>query len=305
MLNRPGAPPFHKLPLEQQRSASEKMQFVFRPAAPEVADAHQGHMSRPSAAGGPLRFRLYRPLGSTIQDELPVLLWLHGGGWTLGNIESYDVVCRELANHSGCAVLALAYRLAPEHPFPAAVDDCFFAIRWIAEHAAKLGIDAHQLAVGGDSAGGNLAAVTALRCRDEGGPALAFQLLIYPSTDQRGITPSHTRFANGYLLSQDSIRFFQHCYLPQEADYLDWRASPLLAETLAGLPPALVLTASHDTLVDDARAYANALTAAGVPVQHHNYAGMIHGFFTLGKAFTDANKAVAEASTALRDAFRA
>ena len=280
------------------------MQFVFRPAAPDVADAHQGHMSRPSAAGGPLRFRLYRPLGSTIQDELPVLLWLHGGGWTLGNIESCDVVCRELANMSGCAVLALAYRLAPEHPFPAAVNDCFFAINWIAEHATKLGIDAHQLAVGGDSAGGNLAAVTALRCRDENGPALAFQLLIYPSTDQRGITPSHTRFADGYLLSQESIRFFQQCYLPQANDYQDWRASPLLAPTLTGLPPALVLTASHDPLVDDAHAFATRLADAGVPVQRHTYAGMIHGFFTLGKAFADANTAVKEAATSLRAAFR-
>jgi len=304
MLDRPGAPPFHTLPLDQQRSASEKMQFAFRRRAPEVAEVHEATMDRTASEGGPLRYRLYRPAGSSLHDALPVLLWFHGGGWTLGNIESYDVACREMANRSGCAVMALAYRLAPKHPFPAAVDDCFSAIRWVATHADALAIDPSRLAVGGDSAGGNLAAVTALRCRDENGPILSFQMLIYPSTDQRGVSASHQRFAEGYLLSQASIRFFQSCYLRRDSDYLDWRASPLLAESLAGLPPALVITASHDPLVDDSHAYADRLEAAGVAVQRHAYPGMIHGFFTLGKAFSDADTAVAEAANSLRNAMK-
>jgi acetyl esterase len=288
--------------LEQQRSASEKMQFAFRRRAPDVAQVHEAMMPRPDSEGGSLRYRLYRPAGSSLSDALPVLLWFHGGGWTLGNIESYDVACREMANRSGCVLLALAYRLAPEHPFPAAVDDCFFATRWVAGNAASLAIDPTRMAVGGDSAGGNLAAVTALRCRDENGPALLFQMLIYPSTDQRGVSASHQRYAEGYLLSQASIRFFQSCYLRHDSDYLDWRASPLLAESLAGLPPALVITASHDPLVNDSHAYADRLEAAGVAVQRHAYPGMIHGFFTLGKAFADADIALAEAAESLRNA---
>jgi acetyl esterase len=301
-LDRPGAPPFHTLPLELQRAASEKMQFAFRPEAPEVAQAHEGWIPRDASAGGPLRYRLYRPLDSLMSEALPLLIWFHGGGWCIGNIESYDVMCREIANQSDCAVLSLAYRLAPEFPFPAAPDDAFYALNWITDQASALAIDPARIAVGGDSAGGNLAAVTALAARDAGSPAIAFQLLIYPSTDQRGITPSHSTFAEGYLLSQESIRGFQHHYLPDRTCFTDWRASPLLAASHAALPPALMITASHDPLVDDCRTYAQRLETNGVTVRYSEYSGMVHGFFTLGRAFTDANRAVTEAATALREA---
>lgn len=302
LIERPGSPPFHELPLETQRTASEKMMFGFRLPPPDVAVAVERNMERAEAEGGPLRCRIYRPLGSNHADHrLPALVWYHGGGCVVGNIESYDSLCREIANRAGCAVVSCAYRLAPEHPFPAAVDDAWFALRWVAAHAGELGIDAARLAVGGDSAGGYLSIVTALRARD-GGLPLRFQLLIYPGTDQRMQTDSHRRYATGYLLTQTTMRHFVDCYLPDAADRLDWRASPVLAPTLAGLPPALVLTASHDPIVDDCRAYAERLEADGVPVRYSEYAGLIHGFFALGKAFGAAKAAMEEATAALREA---
>ncbi|CAG0989248.1 epsilon-lactone hydrolase [Rhodocyclaceae bacterium] len=304
LLAKAGGPPFHELPLEVQRSASEKLMFAFRPMPPEVARATEASMTRPDAAGGPLRYRLYRPLGSGSEERLPALLWYHGGGCVVGNIESYDSLCRDLANRSGCAVLAASYRLAPEAPFPAAVEDAYFALQWTAAHADILHIDASRLAVGGDSAGGYLAIVAALLARDGGGPALRFQLLVYPGTDQRGERDSHRRYGKGHLLTQHSLRYFQRCYFPHEADRLDWRASPILAPTLAGLPPALVLTASHDPIVDDCRAYAERLAAEGVDVRYSEYAGQIHGFFALGKVFRVADTAVAEAAVALGAALR-
>ncbi|MDK9724654.1 MAG: alpha/beta hydrolase [Sterolibacteriaceae bacterium MAG5] len=304
LLAKAGGTPFHEMPLEVQRSASEKMMFAFRPMPPEVARATEAGMARPDAAGGPLRYRLYRPLGSGPEERLPALVWYHGGGCVVGNIESYDSLCRELANRSGCAVVAASYRLAPEAPFPAAVEDAFFALQWTAAHADALHLDASRLAVGGDSAGGYLAIVAALLARDGGGPALRFQLLVYPGTDQRGERDSHRRYGQGYLLSQDSLRYFQRCYFRDDAERLDWRASPILAPTLAGLPPALVLTASHDPIVDDCRAYAERLAAEGVAVRYAEYAGQLHGFFALGKAFREAGSAVAEAAAALGAALR-
>lgn len=299
IIERPEAPPFHTLSVAEQREASNKLQFAFRPAVPPVGSVVEAWMARPAAAGGDLRFRSYRPLGSSPEDVLPVLVYFHGGGWTVGNIDSYDVLCRELANKSQCAVVSVAYRLAPEHRFPAAVDDALFAVGWVADNAALLSINAARIAVGGDSAGGNLATVTALLGRDRGRPRIAFQLLIYPATDQRGASASHTEFAQGYLLTQESIRHFQQCYLPSVEDRLDWRASPLLAPQLSALPPALILAASHDPLIDDCEAYAKRLTASGVEVTYSCYEGMIHGFFTLGKAFDAAHAAVDEAARSL------
>ena len=306
MMNRPGAVPYHELKTEQQRAASEQLMFAFRPAAPEVAMALEATFQRPVEAGGPVHYRLYRPLGAHREDILPALVWFHGGGWTVGNIESYEVLCRELANLAHCAVIAPAYRLAPEHPFPAGVDDAWFALQAVAAHAGELHVDPTRLAVGGDSAGGNLAAVAALHARDAGLGGLAglrFQLLVYPAADQRGITPSHNRFGDGYLLTQETIRMFQRGYLQREEDYSDWRASPILAESLAGLPPALVIAASHDPLVDDCRAFAARLLEEDVTTEWIEYSGVVHGFFGLGKAFTLANDAVAKAAAALRSAF--
>ena len=299
-IDRPGATPFHLLTVAQQREANNLMHFGLRPPPPDVALASESAMARPAGQGGDVRYRHYRPWHDDPSARLPVLLWFHGGGWTIGNIESYDVMCRELANFSGCAVISVAYRLAPENPFPAAVDDAFFAVNWVAEHADRLHIDPARIAVGGDSAGGNLAASACLMARDaQKGLKIAFQLLVYPSTDQRGSRPSHSRYANGYLLTQESIRHFQRCYLQRDEDYTDWRASPFLAAEHAGLPPAYILTASHDPLVDDCNAYAEKLREAGVAVEERCFAGQVHGFLTLGKFITDANTAVKAMGEAL------
>ena len=189
----------------------------------------------------------------------------------------------------------------PRESFPAAVDDCWAATRYVAEHAREL--DVHGIALGGDSAGGNLAATVALLAREQNGPALAFQLLIYPATDQRCATASHERNAQGYLLTRDAIQYFRRAYLPQESDWLDWRASPLLAKSHADLPPAFIITAGYDPLLDEGRAYADKLRAAGVEVAYREYADMVHGFVLFGGVLDPANAAVAECCAALRRAF--
>jgi acetyl esterase len=237
-----------------------------------------------------------------VQNEtLPALMFFHGGGWTIGDLDTHDVLCRQLAVGARCAVFSVDYRLAPEHPFPAAVDDCFAATRYVAENAAKLKI--RGIAVGGDSAGGNLAATIALLARDAGGAALAFQLLIYPATDQRMGSASHERNGQGYLLTREAIRYFRRNYLPNERDWSDWRASPLLANSHANLPPALVVTAGYDPLIDEGRAYADKLRAAGVEVAYREFADMVHGFVLFGGVVDTANAAVAQCCSALRAAF--
>jgi acetyl esterase len=233
-----------------------------------------------------------------------LLVFFHGGGWTVGDLDSYDPLCRTLANEARCAVLSVDYRLAPEHPFPAAVDDAYAATVWASENAETLGVDAGLIAVGGDSAGGNLAAVTAIQARDRGAPALVFQLLIYPATDQASERPSWQQFGRGYLLELESIRYCQNKYLRHAHDYVDWRASPLLRHDLDGLPPALVITAGFDPLLDDCIAYVKHLQAAGVSVEHRCYDGMVHGFVTLGKMFTAAGEATRVAGGALKRAFQ-
>jgi acetyl esterase len=301
-IDRAGAPAYHHLSVEQQREASMKLMFALRPEAPEVGLLSEAWMARSEDDGGGLRYRFYRPYGSSGAQPLAVLVYFHGGGWTVGSIEAYDVLCRQLANKSGCAVISVAYRLAPENKFPAAVVDAVFALRWVAENAPKLALDPQRIAVGGDSAGGNLATVAALIARDAGQPRVAFQLLIYPGTDQRGIAPSHQHFGEGLLLTQETIRHFQRCYLNDEAEQLDWRASPLLAPSLFGLPPTLIIAASHDPLVDDCQAYADRLKESAVSVTYSCYEGMVHGFFGLGKSFDSAGVAVDQAADALAQA---
>jgi acetyl esterase len=237
--------------------------------------------------------REYRP---TKDGTVPALVFFHGGGWTIGDLDTHDVLCRQLALGARCAVYSVDYRLGPEHPFPAAVDDCFSALKWVSgSHGA--------VAVGGDSAGGNLAAVVSLLARDAGGPAIAFQLLIYPATDQRFATPSHERNGQGYLLTKDAMQYFRRAYLPNEKDWSDWRASPLLAKSHADLPAALVVTAGYDPLLDEGRAYAEKLKAAGVQVEYREYADMVHGFVLFGGVLDTANTAVADCCAALRAAF--
>lgn len=300
--HRHGATPFHELSVAEMRRESQKLHYGFRPDAPPIAEVREVVMTA-GPARPPVRARLYRPFVPAAEEALPLLIYYHGGGWTVGDLDSYDVLCRELAIGAGCAVLSVDYRLAPEHPFPAAVDDADFAVRWSASHAHQLGIDATRLAVGGDSAGGNLAAVAALMARNRGHPSLCLQLLVYPATDQGMLRDSHRRFAQGHLLTIDAIRRFQCGYLRHEADFHDWRAAPLLAPDLSRLAPALIITAENDPLVDDGLAYAERLREAAVEVTYSCYSGMIHSFLTLGKLMDDANRAVAEASRALALAF--
>jgi len=250
--------------------------------------------------GGPIPLRLYR---SSADAVLPVLVFFHGGGWVVGDIETHDTVCRHLANRAECAVVSVDYRLAPEHKFPAAVEDSFAATLWIADNAAALGVDPARLAVGGDSAGGNLAAAVSLIARDAGAPRICYQLLIYPATDAAMRHESIARFAEGYVLTRPTMRWFYEQYLRDPSDAADWRVSPLVAPDLAGLPPALVLTAGYDPLCDEGDAYAARLTAAGVPVQHCRFPGQIHGFATNGKIIRAAESALDEAAAALKQAW--
>jgi len=211
-----------------------------------------------------------------------------------------------LCSQAQCAVLALDYRLAPENQFPAAVEDTMWALRWLAREASAMGLDVKRVAIGGDSAGGNLAAVACHFLRDgydNVDVMLRLQLLVYPSTDQTSQRASHANYGEGYFLDTASMSWFQHNYLPAESDYRDWRASPLLASNFSGLPSALIMTAEYDPLTDDVRAYALKLCGAGVAVRYSEYAGMIHGFVTMGRILPDAARAIDEMAAALRDAF--
>jgi acetyl esterase len=252
-----------------------------------------------------LRVRHYRPLGAEDAEVLPALVYFHGGGWTIGDLDTHDVPCRELANLARCAVLSVDYRLAPEHKFPAAVEDAVAAVRWVHAHAGALRIDPARIAVGGDSAGGNLAAVAALALRDAGGPPLAMQALFYPATDMAADAPSHFELAEGHLLTRDAIVWFMGNYLRRPEDVADWRASPLRAADLSGLPPAYVVTAGFDPLRDEGQAYAEALERAGVAVTYECFEGMIHGFITMAGVIAAGHHALYRVATGLRQRFAA
>ena len=249
---------------------------------------------------GEIPVRVYTPTGSA---PFPLLVFFHGGGWVLGGIETHDGICRELASGAGCVVMSVDYRLAPEHKFPAAADDCYAATQWAAAHAADLGADAKRVAIGGDSAGGNLTAVVAQMARDKDGPPLVFQLLIYPVTVAAFDTPSYRDNAEGYLLTAGDMRWFWDHYLKNAVDGENPYASPLRAKSLKGLPPALVVTAEFDPLRDEGEQYARRLEEAGVPTRLSRYDGMIHGFFGMSQMIDKAKAAVKEASSNLRLAF--
>ena len=288
-------PPYHTVSAFVARRIYRDTRAVLAPKAPEVPDVRL-------LAFENYAMRVYRPaVEHSANETLPALMYFHGGGWTIGDVDTHDVLCRQLAIGARCVVFSVDYRLAPEYPFPAAVEDCFAATCYVAQNAAKLKIQG--LAVGGDSAGGNLAATVALLARDAGGPVLAFQLLIYPATDQRMGSASHERNGQGYLLTADAIRYFRRNYLPNERDWSDWRASPLLAKSHASLPAALLVTAGYDPLVDEGRAYADKLRAAGTKVEYREFPDMVHGFILFGGVIDTANAAVAECCAALRGAF--
>lgn len=250
--------------------------------------------------GGTIPLRLYR---SVAGKTLPALVFFHGGGWVVGSIDTHDTVCRHLAVAAECGVVSVDYRMGPEHKFPAAVEDCVAATEWVADNAATLGVDPARIAVGGDSAGGNLAAVVSLVARDRGRPRLSYQLLIYPATDAGMSHPSVTRFAEGYLLTRSTMRWFYEQYLRGPEDVADWRVSPLRALDAAGVAPAYVLTAGYDPLCDEGDEYARRLGAAGVPVRHRRFEGQIHGFVGNGKVIRAAAAALDEAAAALRAAW--
>ena len=248
----------------------------------------------------PIPVRIYWP---ETGGQLPVLVYFHGGGWVFGTIDSTDRTCRALANSARCIVVNVAYRLAPEHKFPAAVDDAYAAVDYVAHHAAELGADPGRIAVAGDSAGGNLAAVVCLLARDRGGPRLAFQLLVYPVTDYDDDRPSLHEFAEGYLLTRSMLPYFWGHYVSSPEQARHPQASPINATRLDGLPPALVITGECDPIRDQGEAYGRRLEAAGVPVTIKRYAGAIHVFFQMGGVIDSGKEAVADAGAALRSAF--
>jgi acetyl esterase len=297
-----GIPPTHTLAPLDARAFYRERRALLQPEPQAVAQVQELQATGPH---GPIPLRLYRPMPSSaaVAGALPVLVYYHGGGWLMGDLDTHDTLCRELANAAGCAVVAVDYRMAPEHRFPAAVDDALAATRWVHQQAGALGLDASRLAVGGDSAGGNLAAVVALAARDAGDLPIRFQLLIYPATDMRRGAPSHTTNGDGYLLTKETIDYFHDHYIIDVAHDLDWRASPLLHPDLSNLPPALVLTAGFDPLRDEGMDYAAALTAAGNRAAYVCFERQIHGFITMGKVLDEANTAVSLCAAELRRAF--
>ena len=290
-------PPTHTLTPEQARRFYVERRAVTQPPPRPLGEVRDLTASGPHGA---IPLRLYRPDG--LANPAPVLVYYHGGGWVIGDLDTHDSLCRDLADAGRCVVVAVDYRMGPEHRFPAAVDDVLAATRWLQANADALQLDPTRLAVGGDSAGGNLAAVVALAWRDAGqAPPLRLQLLIYPATDMRALAPSHTHNGQGYLLTSDTIAYFRGHYL-DEHQLGDWRASPLLHADLAGLAPALVLTAGFDPLRDEGRQYADALSAAGTPAQYVCFERQIHGFITMGRVIDEANTAVGLCGVALQRA---
>ena len=256
--------------------------------------------------GGEMRIRIYEPDHDEPDRDgsRPALVYFYGGGWTLGNLETCDAICRALTNAAGCVTVSVEYRLAPEHPFPAAVEDCYAGLSWVAANAAELGVDPARLAVGGDSAGGNLAAAVTLLSRDQGGPALRHQLLVYPNTDFQWDPEALRAHEDPLLFNRWSVEWYQSHYLTEEKDGLSPLASPLRAESLAGLPDATVVTAEYDPLRDQGEEYARRLEEAGAAVEVRRYDGMAHGFFAMFGAFTLGREAIDYAAERLAAALR-
>ena len=295
--NAMGMPPLHTMSVPEARASLAAMASL-QGEPQSVAQIVDRHAPGPA---GDVPVRLYTPAG---QAPFPALVYYHGGGWVLGGLDTHDGVCRQMASSAGCLVVSVDYRLAPEHKFPAAAEDAYAALQWVATNADGLGVDPARIAIGGDSAGGNLTAVVALMARDRGTPAVAFQLLVYPVTDSACDTASYRENADGYFLTKDAMLWFWNHYTRDAADRRNPYAAPLKAQDLRGLPPALVMTAEFDPLRDEGEAYAARLREAGVPVQLTRYHGMIHGFFGMSALLDQAKEAIQEATTALRTAFK-
>jgi acetyl esterase len=294
MLDAQGGPPLESQdPVEARNARLEPMKLL---GGEPVPLARVEDMSIPGP-GGDIPVRLYASENGGIH---PALVYFHGGGFVFGNLDTHDAVCRALAKQSGAVVISVDYRLSPESKFPAAVEDSYAATKWVAANAGRLGIDARRIAVGGDSAGGNLATVIAMRCRDAGGPALALQLLFYPVTDMSTFdTASHRELGEGYFLTRAAMEWFSGHYVSSADHKRNPEVSPLLAPDLSGLPPAVVITAEFDPLRDEGEAYARRLQEAGVPVTVKRYPGMIHGFVSMHGLITGGREAIQEAATFL------
>ena len=292
-----GRPPVSTLTPTEARQSLKALTTAM--AGPPIALQNVEDRTIPGP-GGAIPVRIYTPEG---QAPFPGLVFFHGGGWVVGDLDTHDGPCRQLAHKAGCVVVSVAYRLAPEHKFPAAVDDGYAATQWVATHAAQLGIDPQRIAVGGDSAGGNLAAVIAQMAHTPEGPTLVLQLLVYPAVDGTLSFPSIQENGQGYLLTQDSIHYYYNHYVPAGTDRQHVLLSPIYAASFQGLPPAHIITAEFDPLRDEGEAYAAQLQAAGVPVTWTRYDGMIHAFFSLDGVLDQGKKAIDEAATVLRAAF--
>lgn len=292
-----GLPPVETLTPREARLQMEAGSLMLG-RLPEVGRAED--LTAPGPAG-PVRLRLTAPAPATTGGgPLPALVYLHGGGWVTGSLFSHGHLCRALALTAGLAVVAVDYRLAPEHPFPAPLDDAEAATRWVVDQAAALGIDPARVSIGGDSAGGALAAAVARRLRDQGGPPLAAQLLVYPATDADFDTPSYLAFAEGYMLTRAAMIWYWDQYLPDPARRADPDAAPLRADRFEGLPPAVVITAEYDPLRDEGEAYARRLADASVTTRLLRYDGMIHGFLRRYRLLDRGRPALEETCAALR-----
>ncbi|UOQ91571.1 alpha/beta hydrolase [Halobacillus shinanisalinarum] len=292
-----GAPPLESLPPVYARQAFQELEGNSEEPPEPVAKAENRSIS---GLSGDINVRAYTPSG---EGPHPALVFYHGGGWVIGNLDTHDNVCRALTNLANCVVISIDYRLAPEHKFPAAVDDCYAAAQWIIEHPSEFNIDASKVAVGGDSAGGNLSAVICHLAKERGTFNLAHQLLFYPATDFTAETESMRENAEGYFLTKGSMFYFRDHYLRTPEDAANPLASPFLIDDLSGLPPATVITAEYDPLRDEGEAYANRLKEAGVPVTLKRYDGMIHGFVSMADKLDQGKRALEQAGHLLRSAF--
>jgi acetyl esterase len=296
-LEEENVPNLYTLPIEEARAADVRGALV---TAGELEAVHEiRDLSIPGPAG-PLAARVYRP---ATPGTPAVLVYFFGGGWSLGTLDTSDAVCRMITNRAGCVTISVSYRLAPEHKFPCAVDDCYAGISWIAANAAEIGVDATRIAVGGDSSGGNLAAAVTLLSRERGGPPLVHQLLVYPNTEYGADTESMRQVTDKHFFNPNAIAWYWGMYLRSAEDGASPLASPLRAGDLSGLPPATVITAEYDPLRDEAEEYARKLTAVGVPTEIIRYDGMMHGFFTMVGILDPARDAVTTAADRLRRAF--
>ena len=289
-----GAPTVNMMSPAVARANAEKASL---PPGPEVAKVEDRTIPGPD---GEVPVRVYTPAGP---GPFPVLVWFHGGGWVRGSVNISDGTVRHLTNMGDCVVVSVDYRLAPEAKFPAAAEDCYAATAWVGANTSSINADPDRIAVGGDSAGGNLAAVVPLMARDRGGPSLLHQVLVYPVIERDFTTRSYTQCSEGYSLTRDAMVWFWDQYLRDEGDATHPYVAPLHAKDLSGLPPALVITAEFDPLRDEGAAYARRLSEAGVPTKHSDYSGMIHGFFRLWWAMDRSKEALSEVAATLKEAF--